>query len=380
MSLDDYRAKIDEIDNEIIKKIDERMRVAEKIAEYKKAEGRRIVDPVREQELLQSVIERSEDDMAYYNRMLFSSIMEMSADHQRKVTGLESHLVNRINQALEETPKVFPESATVACQGVAGAYSQEAAEKFFKMPRIMFMKNFRGVFAAIDSGLCKYGVLPIENSTAGSVNQVYDLMAEYDVHIVKSIKIKVDHCLLVNKGVAKKDIKEIYSHEQALAQCEDYLKREFPDANIIVSENTAVAAKTVADSGRKDIAAIASRANGDNYALDCLEESIQDRDNNYTRFICITKGLEIYPGANKTSFMCVTDHKPGALYRLLSLFNAMGINILKLESRPIPNTDFEFMFYFDIEEPVYSEQFIRMMSQLDDVCKEFNYFGSYLEV
>ncbi len=379
-NLQECRARIDEINKEIIDMVDERMRIAEEIAKYKQENDMRIVDPLREQALLEKVTDDSANDMAYYNRMLFSLLMEMSADHQRQVTNSESQVVKDIRHAIQNTPKVFPESAIVACQGVQGAYSQEACERFFKMPKIIYTKNFKGVFAAIEKGLCRYGVLPIENSTAGSVNQVYDLLKSYDFHIVKSMRVKIEHCLLVNKGVQKSDIKEVISHEQALSQCDDYLRREFPDAKITVYENTATSAKYLSESGRKDAAVLGSEICGSYYSLDCLESSVQDSDNNYTRFICITKPLEIYPGANKTSFMCVTDHTPGSLYKVLSAINACGINLTKLESRPIPGSDFDFSFYFDFEESVYTEQFVRLINHLDGVCKEFRYMGSYIEV
>ena len=379
MALEEYRNEIDRIDRELIEKLEERMRVAEKIAAYKKENGSRIFDPLRERALLDKVTALSAPDMASYNRILFRSIMEMSKDHQAKVLQQASPVAAEIQQALKTTPKLFPASATVACQGVPGAYSQEACDKMFKIPKIMFLKNFEGVFSAIKSGLCEYGILPLENSTAGSVNQVYDLMMEYNFHIVRSVRLKVNHCLLAREGAAKGEIREIFSHGQALAQCEKYLK-QFPLAKITECENTAAAAKKVAESGRKDWAAIGSETNGQLYGLECLETGIQDNDNNYTRFICISRDLMIYPGANKTSIMMILDHKPGALYNVLARFNAMGINLEKLESRPLPNRDFEFMFYFDIEESVYSEEFIRMINQLDEMSREFKYLGSYSEV
>ncbi len=379
MDISDYRNEIDRLDQELVAALDRRMRLAEKIAEYKKANGLKVVDPVRERALLDQITDASAPDMAYYNRMLFSAIMETSRDHQRNILGVEAPVMTEIRSAIENGPRLFPDRALVACQGVQGAYSQEACDRCFKMPKIMYVKNFRGVFKAIESGLCEYGILPIENSTAGSVNQVYDLMSEYNFHIVKSVRLKVRHSLLVPPGTKKEDIREIFSHEQAIAQCDEYLK-QFPDAKITVMPNTALAAKLVADSGRTDCAALASRANGENYGLVCLEDNIQDVDNNYTRFICITRDLRIYPGAERTSIMMVLDHRPGALYQVLARFNAMGINLLKLESRPLPEREFEFMFYFDIEEPVYSEEFIRMMGQLQQMSIEYKYLGSYLEV
>ena len=378
-SLDDYRRELDQIDREIVEKLEERMRTAEKIAVYKKENALPVLDALREREKIDQITEMAAEDMASYTRILYNTIMEMSKDHQRKVLQIESPVVQAIKKALEETPKVFPAKATVACQGVEGAYSQQACEKLFKMPKIMFMKNFNGVFAAINQGLCQYGILPLENSTAGSVNQIYDLMMKYNFYIVKSVKLKIDHSLLAKKGVKKEDVREIFSHEQAIMQREEYLKN-FPQAKITVCENTAEAAKMVAESDRNDVAALASFACGQLYGLNCIEEDVQDNGNNYTRFICISKKMEIYPGADKTSLMLIVSHKPGSLYNVLARFNALGINIFKLESRPIPERDFDFMFYFDVEAEVYSEEFVRLMSQLDELSQECKYLGSYTEI
>ncbi len=378
-SLDDYRKELDQIDKEIVEKLEARMRTAEKIAAYKKENHLPVLDALREREKIDQITEMAADDMASYTRILYNTIMEMSKDHQRKIAQIESPLVQSIKKALEETPKVFPAKATVACQGVEGAYSQRACEKLFKMPKIMFMKNFNGVFAAINQGLCQYGVLPLENSTAGSVNQIYDLMMKYNFYIVKSVKLKIDHSLLAKKGTRKEDIREIFSHEQAIMQCEEYLKN-FPQAKITVCENTAEAAKMVAESDREDVAALASYACGQLYGLNCIEEDVQDNGNNYTRFICISKKMEIYPGADKTSLMLIVSHKPGSLYNVLARFNALGINIFKLESRPIPERDFDFMFYFDIEAEVYAEEFVRLMNQIDELSQECKYLGSYMEI
>jgi len=379
MDISDYRKQIDEIDKTILDKFEERMRVSEKIAEYKNEKGLPVTDPIREREKLEQISEMTSNDMASYAVMLYNNIMEMSKDHQSGISGKESEVVKSIRKALEETPKCFPEKAIVACQGVEGAYSQQACDRLFKMPKIMYMKNFNGVFAAVKSGLCQYGILPLENSTAGSVNQIYDLMMKYNFHIARSVRLKIDHSLLAKKGTDISAVKEIFSHEQAIMQCEEYLK-SLGDVKVTVCENTAEAARIVAESDRKDIAALASGECGRVYGLNCLAADVQDSDNNYTRFICISRELEIYPGADKTSLMLIVSHKPGSLYNVLSRFNALGINIFKLESRPIPGRDFEFMFYFDIEAQVYSDEFIRLMNQTEGLSREFRYLGSYTEI
>lgn len=378
-ALDDYRKELDQIDEQMVKLLEQRMRASEKIAQYKIENKLPVLDALREREILDRITRTASPDMAFYTRTMYSNIMEMSKDHQRKAVQKDTALVQKIRKALDETPKVFPATATIACAGVMGAYAQQACDKLFKMPQIMYMKNFNGVFAAIDQGLCEYGVIPVENSTAGSVNKIYDLMMKYNFYIVKSVKLKIDHSLLANRGTKIEEIKEIYSHEQAVLQCDAYLKK-FPNAEVILCDTTADAAKIVAESGRDDVAALASYACGKLYGLECLEEDVQDQGNNYTRFICISKDLEIYPGADKASLKIEVSHKPGSLYAVLSRFNSLGINIFKLESRPIPKRDFDYMFYFDIDANVYSEEFFRLMNQLGELTHDFKYLGSYMEI
>jgi chorismate mutase/prephenate dehydratase len=183
----------------------------------------------------------------------------------------------------------------------------------------------------------------------------------------------------VKPGTKLEDIKEIYSHEQAINQCAQYLQK-FNGVKIIPCENTAMAAKYVAQSEDNSVAALSSRPCMKLYGLDCLEESVQDQGNNYTRFICISKNLEIYPGADRTSLMLVLPHTPGSLYKVLSRFYALGINLIKLESRPLPERNFEFMFYFDLDTSVYSPKFIELMGEMQNICEEFSYLGSYSEI
>ena len=317
--------------------------------------------------------------MESYARVLYSMIFELSRSYQNKRNMTKTQLYQTISDSIEHTPKLFPQAPMVACQGVEGAYSQIACEKMFKSPCIMYFKNFDGVFQAIEQGLCQYGILPIENSTAGSVKKVYDLMIHHNFSIVRTFRMKVDHNLIANKGAKISEITEIYSHEQAINQCTDFLKNLI-GVKIIPVENTAVAANMVASSGRMDVAAISSHVCEELYGLESLADSIQDKGNNRTRFICISKNLEIYPGADRTSIMMILNHKPGALYKVLARMYVLGINVVKLESRPIPDKDFEFMFYFDLETSIYSDEFIQLMCELDDMCEEFKYLGSYTEV
>jgi len=381
MSLLEYRNQIDELDAKLLKLFEERMVLAKSIADYKKANNIAVLDAGREREKLASITKMASPDMAEYDRNLFAVMMDLSKAYQRRLNRTESPITDEIKTAIEAgTNKMLPKHPTVACQGVEGAYSQIAADKIFqKNANIVYLQNFEGVFAAVDSGMCKYGVLPLENSTAGSVNRIYDLMMKYNFYIVKSMRLKVEHNLLVKEGVKAEDIEEIFSHEQAISQCTEFLKN-FPNAKVTVVENTAVAAKMVANSERKGVAAISSRDCAGLYGLKILKSTIQDKGNNFTRFICISKELEIYPGSDRTSIMMAINHNPGELYKILSRFYALGINLTKLESRPMPDRNFEFMFYFDLETSIYSEEFMQIVSDLSDSCEQFKYLGSYVEI
>lgn len=379
MELKELRNQIDAIDDELVRLFAKRMEVSAQVADYKKEKNLPIHVPSREREILQEVANKAGHGMENYSRVLYSMIFELSRSYQRKRNTATTQLYQTITNSIENTPKLFPQAPMVACQGVEGAYSQIACEKIFKSPFIMYFKSFDGIFQAIEKGLCQYGILPIENSTAGSVKKVYDLMIHHNFSIVRTFRMKIDHNLIANKGAKLSDIKKIYSHEQAINQCSDFLKT-MTGVQIIPVENTAVAANMVAQSSQLDVAAISSHVCEEIYGLESLADSIQDKGNNRTRFICISKNLEIYPGSDKTTIMMVLNHKPGALYKVLARLYVLGINVLKLESRPIPDKDFEFMFYFDLETSIYSEEFVQLMCELDDLCEEFKYLGSYTEV
>ena len=379
MDLNEIRNSIDAIDDQLVELFCQRMALSAQVADYKKENNLPIFVPSRERDILQRVAKQAGPEMENYSRVLYSMLFELSRSYQSKRNGSISPLYEQITHAIEHTSRLFPQAPMVACQGLEGAYSQIACEKIFKNPFILYFKNFEGVFQAIEQGMCQYGILPIENSTAGSVNKVYDLMIRHKFSIVRTFRMKVDHNLLAKPGTKLSDIREIYSHEQAINQCADFL-HAMTGVTVIPVANTALASEMVSKSDRTDVAALSSRYCAEIYGLECLASSVQDQGNNHTRFICISKNLEIYPGADKTSIMMILNHKPGALYKVLARLYTLGINVTKLESRPLPDREFEFMFYFDLETSVYSEEFVQLMCELDDLCEEFKYLGSYLEV
>lgn len=379
VDLAELRSEMDAVNRQMLELFERRMDVAARIAEAKRGSGKAVNDPARERAILAEVRSRATEGMGSYATVLFSLLMEMSRGYQERLLHPSNPLKEQIEAAVEQTPRLFPPTAAVACQGVEGAYSQLACSRLFKHPTISFFKNFEGVFQAIESGFCDYGVLPLENSSAGTVNAVYDLMMQYDFHIVRTCRLKVDHNLLALPGATIEGIREVFSHEQAINQSARFLET-LKGVKVTPVANTAEAARMVATSGRTDVAALSSRACADLYGLVALRQQVNDADNNYTRFACISKGLQIFPGADRASLMMVTPHEPGALYKVLARLYSLDINITKLESRPIPARDFEFMFYFDLETPVYSPEFAALICELDDISEDFKYLGSYSEI
>lgn len=378
--LEALREELDRVDEQMVQLFQERMALCAQVANYKKEHGLPVLAAGRERALLGRIGELAGPELAEYAQSVYRAILSVSRSYQHARLSQESKVYHTIQQALEETPGLFPQRPTVACQGVEGAYSQLACDKLFQRPQVMYFGSFESVFTAIENGFCDYGVLPLENSTAGSVNQVYDLMQDHKFKIVRSTRLKVDHNLLAKRGTKLEDIREIFSHPQAISQCSAFLEKLGKDVKVTPCENTAAAAQAVAESSREDVAAICSHNCIALYALERLAADIQDRGDNYTRFICISKKLQIFPGADKTSLMVSLPHRPGSLYQVLARFYALGLNLIKLESRVLPGRDFEFMFYFDLETSVYSEEFIRMVDDLTTICEDFQYLGSYSEV
>lgn len=380
MELSEIRNEIDRIDSSLCENFVKRMDIATEVAKAKMEMGKQIYDPARERDKLHAIVDavpaRYQDQMV----SLFSLLMSMSKAEQGRyiaqVTGDSRADRTRATYIPAGTP--FPTKATVACQGVEGAYSQIAACRLFQVPSISFFSSFEGVFKAVDEGFCEFGVLPIENSTAGSVNAVYDLLGRYGFSIVRSLRLKVDHNLLAKHGASIENITEVISHEQALQQSARFL--DDLKAQTKVVENTAKAAETVSESDRMDLACLSSRDCAALYDLDVLASDVQDSDNNYTRFVVISKEPRIYPGATKSSLMLNLRSQPGALFRVLERFYALDINLVKLESRPIPGRDNEFTFYFDLDCPAGSETLDLLLDSLDDTCASFTFFGSYTEV
>ena len=377
MELSEIRNRIDEIDSKLLPLFLERMEMSAKVAEYKKANSLPILNKGREREILAEVAKKS-GDMEQYAHRLYSTIFELSRTYQQNLMAGDSNIRKEIEKGLVSSDKVFPQTGRIACQGVEGAYGQMAADKMFPRGNLTFFKSFEAVFDAVSSGLCDYGIVPIENSSNGSVRAIYDLLRTKNVKIVRSERICIRHELLAKPGTKLSDITEIRSHEQALGQCSKFLKSLGDKVKIVPCENTAIAAQQVALSGDK-VAAIASHSSGKLYGLEPIAESIQDSDNNYTRFICIAKDMEIYSGADHISLILTCEHKPGALYEILATFAAAGINLNKLESCPMVGHDFEFIFFFELQASVQDARTIAVLETLEKCTERMIFLGNYSE-
>jgi len=369
--LNELRLAIDAADRDLVEAFVRRMEVAAGIAEAKRDMGKAVFDPAREVIKLDSVAALAGDKMANYTRSLYSLLMELSRDYQNRILNPESAPIRLMQDG-------FPKTARVACQGKAGAYSEIAARTLFEEPDIEFCPTFESVMQAVSDGRVKYGVLPVENSNAGCVEAVYSLLNKYGVYIVREVKCAIRHSLLAPKGTKIENVREVISHEQAVSQCSEFLAAH-PEIKVSYALNTAVAAKMVAESGRSDLASLSSHRCAELYDLDELACDVQNTDNNRTRFLCVSKELELYPDADKASIIIVTDNKPGALYKVLSRFFALGINISSLVSQPIAGSDFESRFYLDFESHVLSEDFAALIDNAHSMCREFKYLGSYKE-
>ena len=378
MELSEIRTKIDAVDDQLLGLFLERMALSEEVAAYKNQHSLPILNKQREREILAKVTERAGDKERYAYH-LYSTLFELARSRQAELISSPTRVESRIKDSLAAGGEVFPQTGLVACQGVEGANSQVACDRLLPRGNIMYVKSFQAVAAAVESGFCKFGVLPLENSSNGSVRAVYQLLQEHDLSIVRSARLCIRHELLALPGVKPEDITEIYSHEQAIGQCSKFLSG-LKDVKIIPCGNTAAAAKMVAESGSRHAAAISSHPCAALYGLECVDNSIQDSDNNYTRFICVTKKPVIYAGANRISLIIAFENKPGALYDILSKLAALDINMTKLESCPVAGSDFEFIFFIELEASVQDSGVLAMLKEMERSCAQFQFLGSYAEV
>ena len=378
MELSEIRTKIDAVDDQLLELFLQRMQLSDEVAAYKNEHRLPILNKQREREILAKVTEKSGDKERYAYH-LFSTLFELARSRQAELIDAPTHVEAQVKASLAAGGEVFPQTGLVACQGVEGANSQVACDRILPRGNIVYVKTFQAVASAVESGLCKFGVLPIENSSNGSVRAVYELLQDHKLSVVRSTRLCIRHELLALPGAKLSDITEIYSHEQAIGQCSRFLTG-LNGVRVVPCDNTAAAAQMVAERGDKHVAAISSHPCAALYGLECLKDDIQDSDNNYTRFFCVAKDPVIYAGANRISLIIACDNKPGALYEILSKLAALGINMTKLESCPVTGRNFEFIFFLELEASVHEPGVLPMLEELERSCQSFQFLGSYAEV
>lgn len=373
-NLSEIRVEIDKIDNELIELFKKRMDCAKAVGNYKKANNIPVLNTERENEILDSVEEKG-GEYGSHARLLFSNIMELSRALQHNIVGSGTSMRNDV---LNASKSLETDNVKVGYQGLKGANSHEATLQLFPNSQAVNYKTFADVFSAVENGEITYGVLPVENSTAGSVSAVYDLILQHRFYIVGALDMPIDYCLGGLKQSELSDIEKVWSHPQSLSQCANYIANH--NFEPTPCSNTAIAARDVALEKRLNVAAICSYKAAEEYGLKILDNHLQDNDENTTRFIVISKKLCIPENANKISLCFSLPHVTGSLYGLLCRFNSLGLNLTKIESRPRKESDFQYLFYLDFTGNVHSDNVTDLICQLSEEMPEFSFLGNYYEL
>lgn len=364
------REKIDAIDAQLLPLFLERMQCTEEVAKIKLDAGQPVFAPEREREILDRVAQKA-GDMGESARAFYSAIMAISRarQHQLLQGGQE------LRQLEREASRIAPKSSSlVVCQGVEGAYSHQAARGLFPGAPTSFVPDFTAVFDAIAQQPGAVGVLPVENSAAGSVTAVYDLILRYRFYIVGAIDVKVEHCLA---AAGEGPITRVVSHPQGLLQCAGYWKAKGLEA--VEWSNTAAAAQYVAQEHPEGTAAICSEEAAEKYGLHILERGIQDEKNNTTRFVAVARQAALPEDATKISLCFALSHTTGSLSGVLQRFALCGLNLTKIESRPIPGRNFEYDFYLDFTGNLHDAGTLDLICALHDELPRFSFLGNYHE-
>ncbi len=372
MNLDEIRVEIDKIDKELVPLLKARMNCSLTVAEIKRDAGLPIYHPGREQAILDKVNEAG-GEFGSYIAAIYREIMGVSKEAQQVELTPAGDLAGRIVNAKDG----IKENVTVACQGIEGAFGSIAAKNLHKTGNIKYYSTFEEVFKAVENDEAVYGVVPVENSNAGSVMEVYDLILKYRFYIVSAAELAVNENLLALPDATLEDIKTVYSHPQALSQSDDFIK-----AHGIVPiqySNTAMAAKYVSEKGDISVGAVGSALAGSLYGLKVLVPDIQSIKHNSTRFITISKQLIIPDEANKVSVVFSIPHSVGALNRVLNRFCVNGLNLTKIESRAARNGKFDYVFYLDFAGTLNDRKTIALISSLADELPDFTFLGNYRE-
>ena len=375
MDLTDLREQIDGIDQQIVELYERRMDISRQVAEYKIETGKKVFDKEREEEKLRKVKSLTSDEFSRHGvEELFEQIMSMSRKLQYKMLA-EKGSIGRL--PFMEVDSLGKEKARVVFPGAEGAYTQEAMNRYFgKNVNSFHVDTFRDAMIAIDEGRADYAVLPIENSTAGIVNEIYDMLVEFENYIVGEQIIKIEHCLMALPGTGPEDIKTVYSHPQSLMQSSKYL-REHSSWRQIGMDNNAFAARKVAEDGDRTQAAIAGFHAAETYGLEILEKGVNRSSANSTRFIIVTNRKIFLKDAGKVSICFEVPHESGSLYHMLSHIIYNNLNMNRIESRPIEDRNWEYRFFIDFDGNLGDGAVKNALRGLREEARNMRILGNY---
>lgn len=375
MDLLEIRDKIDGIDSQIVDLYEKRMDLCKQVAEYKIETGKQVFDKEREKQKIEKVMDLAHGD---FNKQgvagLFNQLMAISRKLQYGLL-IERGIGGKL--PFVRVDDLEYDTATVVFQGAEGAYSHAAMNKYFgENVKSFHVETFRDAMLAIDDGTADYAVLPIENSTAGSVNEIYDLLEEFENYIVGEVIIKIEHCLMGVKGTEISDIKEVYSHAQSLMQSQRFL-RDYSWQQISM-KNNAFAAMKVRDDNDKSRAAIASEYSAKLYGLDILKKGVNNSDTNSTRFIVVSNQKKFVKNANKISICLEMPNESGSLFTMLSHFYYNGLNLNRIESRPIEGKNWQYRFFIDFDGNLSDSAVKNALSGLRQESFNMKILGNYI--
>lgn len=370
MELKDLREQINAINQQMLDLFSQRMEVSADIARYKAAHELPILDEAREAEILQNISANANENYRFETVEMFRTLMNLSKMYQLNIV-----MADTPAQPGAVYPPYLPDAKQVVFYGTEGSYSWEAMKSCFADIPALPAPTFRDVFETLKQGKADYGVVPIENSSTGSIFEVYELFCEYGYHIVGETNLRISHNLMGLPGATLADLKEIYSHPQPFLQCEHFLSSL--NVKLTPYYNTAASAKMVAESGDKTRGVIGSRISAAFYGLEILQSEIEDNPNNYTRFAIVSKDLLICPAASKVSIAFSLSHESGSLYHTLSVFAKHNLNLIKLESRPYPSSKWKYLFYADFEGHLSESHIAQTISQLQAQTQDFFLLGNY---
>ncbi|MCI8651837.1 MAG: bifunctional chorismate mutase/prephenate dehydratase [Oscillospiraceae bacterium] len=377
--LDQYRQQIDAIDAELVQLFLKRMAVTQKVGEYKKEQGLPVLDSQREKQVIAAKTALTPDPATKADvAALYESIMAISRKQQRKLVqegaedeGFARWLRARQNQRMPVT------APRVVYQGEPGAYSEEAAVGFFgETVQARGLPWFNDVFQALANGDADYAILPIENSSTGSIRQVYDLLAQYDFSLVGEWQVKVEHCLAALPEVTLDDIQTVYSHEQGLQQCDRFLD-QYRAWIKVPTLDTAGSAKQVKETGNRTAAAICSQRAARLYGLDILACPINHNTANFTRFMVVSPRLELRESRDKIAAVFSLPHQSGSLHEILTVFAVHGLNLQKLESRPIPDRGWEYRFFVEFTGDITAPGMDGVLHELSQLSADLRILGNF---